>query len=59
MTPVILNMSFSLSYLRMFRAYPVIPEAARVKVRIHCSFGASGRFQVKMVVAVTHTKASL
>lgn len=43
----------------MFLSYSVIPEDARLGVRFHCSFGAPGWFQVKMVVAVAHTKPRL
>lgn len=43
----------------MFLSYSVIPEGARLKVGFHGSFGAPGRFQVKMVGAVAHPKARL
>ena len=39
--------------------HSVIPEAAPLSVCVRCSFGARGRFQVKVVVDVAHTKSRL
>lgn len=49
---------FHLAWIQMFSSYSVIPEGARFQW-FHCSFRAPSWLQVKMVVVVTHTKASL
>lgn len=39
--------------------WSVIPEGASLRVCLSCLFGAPGRFQVKVVVQVFHTKSRL
>lgn len=40
-------------------SHSVVPEGARLRVRLCCSFGAPGGLQVEVVVQVSHPESRL